>query len=263
MMLVDVHAHLNHEFFKDKLDEVIERARQAGVKRIICAGVNPPTNREVLELAEKYDIIRAALGAYPIDALNIQLPHLDEIGLKKTDNFDLDNELEFIKANKNKIIAIGEVGMDFKHLKSHEKQQRENFEKVISLAEDINKPIVVHSRAAELAVIEMLESSKLKKIVLHCFGGKKALIRRGAENGWSFSIPPVITRLQHFETVVNMVNINQLLTETDSPWLSPQKETRNEPANVIHSIKQIARLKSFDVEETANAIFMNYQKMFE
>lgn len=263
MILVDVHAHLNHDYFKDTLDEVIKRAKEVGVKRIICAGVNPPTNREVLALAEKYDIIRAALGAYPIDALNIKIDALDEVGLKKTENFDLDKEIEFIKKNKNKIIAIGEVGMDFKHLKGFEKQQRINFQKIIDLAEKIKKPIVVHSRAAELDVIELLESSKLKKINLHSFGGKKALIRRAAENGWSFSIPPVIKRLQHFETVVNMVNINQLLTETDSPWLSPIKEVRNEPAFVLESIKQIARLKNFDIEETANTIFMNYQKMFE
>jgi len=263
MILVDVHAHLNHDYFKDKLDDVIKRAKEVGVKRIICAGLNPPTNREVLELAEKYDIIRAALGAYPTDALNIELPASYEVGLKKSDKFNLDEEIEFIKKHKDKITAIGEVGMDFKLVKGYEKQQKDNFQKIIDLAEKINKPVVVHSRAAELEVIELLESSKLKKINLHSFGGKKALIRRAAENGWSFSIPPVIKRLQHFETVVNLVNINQLLTETDSPWLSPFKEERNEPAFVLESIKQIAKLKNFDLEETANTIFMNYQKMFE
>ena len=109
----------------------------------------------------------------------------------------------------------------------------------------------------------MLESSKLKKVILHSFGGRKTLMKRAADNGWSFSVPAVITRLQHFETLVSLVNINQLLTETDAPWLSPVKLQRNEPMNVLESIKQIAKIKKFNVEETADSVFLNYQRMFE
>lgn len=264
MILVDVHCHLNHEFFKDKLDEVIDRARKAGVKKIIAAGVNPPTNREVLELANKYDIVECSLGIYPYDALNIQIDALDEVGLSRADNFDVDDEIKFIEQNKDKLFGIGEVGLDFKYLKGHEVKQKENFQKAISLSEKINKPIIVHSRSAETDVLEMLESSSIRsnKIILHCFGGRKSLIKRAADNGWNFSIPPVITRLQHFQTVVSMVNINQLLTETDAPWLSPVADTRNEPANVIESVRKIAEIKKFTFEDTANSIFMNFQKVF-
>ena len=263
MNLVDVHCHLNHQKFDEDRDDVVEKARKAGVKVIITSGVNVPTNREVLELAKKYDIVKCTLGIYPIDALNIKIDALDEVGLtRQAEPFDVDEELEFIMSKKKDIVGIGECGMDFKYLKDYEKQQKINFQKCIDCAEKLKKPIVVHTRSAELECVEMLESSKLKKVILHSFGGRKTLMKRAADNGWSFSVPAVITRLQHFETLVSLVNINQLLTETDAPWLSPVAGVRNEPANVLASVKKIAELKKFNVEETADSVFLNYQRMF-
>ncbi len=262
MLLVDVHAHINHERFKNDLDEVIERAKNAGVKAIICNGVNSATNKEVLKLAQKYGIVKSSLGIYPIDALNIKLPHLDEVGLTKDEELDVDKELKFIEKNKDKIIAIGEVGLDFKYLKEYEQKQRENFQKIIDLAKKIDKPLIVHSRSAEAQVLEMLEKNEIKKVVLHSFGGRKNLIKKGAELGYYFSIPPVVKRLQHFEIVISLVPLTQLLTETDAPWLSPDPERRNEPAFVIESIKKIAEIKKMTIEEVANNVFMNYQQLF-
>ncbi len=263
MNLVDVHCHLNHDKFKKDIDTVIENAKKAGVKAIIVSGVNVPTNREVLEMSKKYDIVKCSLGVYPIDALNVHIEALDEVGLTRQPiPFDVDKELEFISSKKKEIMALGECGMDFKYLKEHEKKQRENFQKCIDCAEKIKKPIVVHTRNAELECVEMLESSSLKKVILHSFGGRKSLIKRAADKGWAFTVPAVIARLQHFETLVSMVNINQLLTETDAPWLSPVSGMRNEPANVLESIKKIAEIKKFNVEETADSIFLNYQRMF-
>jgi len=130
------------------------------------------------------------------------------------------------------------------------------------VVERIKKPIVIHSRKAELECIEMLESSKIKKIVMHSFGGKKSLIKRAADLGFSFSIPPVITRLQHFETLVGMVDISQLLTETDAPYLSPYAGERNEPAFVKETIKKIAEIKNMTEDDVANVIYMNYTNVF-
>src|SRR3989338_1687581 len=111
MDLVDVHSHLNHELFTKDLSEVLERAKTAGVKSILVSGVNPPSNREVLELAKKYPLIKASLGIYPIDALGLEP---DETGLPVHKGpIDIDEEFEFFSKNKGKIAAIGEVGMDF------------------------------------------------------------------------------------------------------------------------------------------------------
>lgn len=265
MKLVDVHCHLNHKLFVGEIEAVIQRAREAGVVRIICAGVNPPTNREVLTIAQHYpDIIRASLGVYPTDALNIQLHNPDDVGLTTTKNFNLDEEFDFIKKNKDNITAVGEAGLDYKWEEptKRKEEQKQNFQRVIELCEHIKKPLVVHSRRAEKDCVDLLESSTLKKVNLHCFEGNKKLIKRAADLGYCFSIPAVIQRLKHFEMVVEQAPLSNLLTETDAPWLSPIVGTRNEPANVALTIKKIAEIKKITPEEIANQILLNYKRMF-
>ncbi len=159
MNLVDDHCHLTHELYKKELDAVLERAKNAGVKIIICSGVNVPTNREVLEMAKKYaPLVRCSLGVYPTDAAGMGT---DEAGLsRQAEPFDVDKELEFIKEKKDEIAAIGECGLDYywsKDPKIH-KIMRDNFEKVIKAAEQIKKPMVIHTRKAEADCIDMLES---------------------------------------------------------------------------------------------------------
>lgn len=265
MKLVDVHCHLNHAQFAKDLPEVIERAKKTGVVKIVCAGVNPPTNREVLELTKKYPgHVECSFGIYPIDALNVKVEAFDEIGLRQVEHFDVDAELDWIKKNKNACVGIGEAGLDYKWITdlNLQAQMRENFQKVIELCEKIRKPLIIHSRRAEQDCVNMVESSTLKKVNFHCFEGRKSLLRKVNDHGWTCSIPAVIMRLQHFETVVETLNINNLLTETDAPWLSPVARERNEPANVVQTIKRIATLKKFTEEEVANNILLNYQRMF-
>jgi TatD DNase family protein len=267
---------LDHLRFKDDLDSVIQRAKDAGVRAIITSGVNSTTNRKVLEIVKRYDIVKASFGLYPIDALAAELDKEETTGAQSsetsgtlaqgfsrdTEAIDVEKELAWIVENKDKCIAVGECGMDYHWVKGKEAEQKRTFQKVIDTVEKIKKPIIVHSRKAEQDVVDMLMSSKLKKIVLHCFMPKKSLIKKCADLGWSFSIPPVITRLQHFQMMSEMININQLLTETDCPYLSPFPATRNEPAFVLETVKKIAEIKKFDIEETANSIYMNYTNMF-
>lgn len=264
MLLVDVHTHLDHERFSKDLDKVIDRAGKAGVRHIITAGVNSTTNRRILEIADKYDIVHPSFGIYPIDALAKEIKKGEASGFARdVEPFDVDKEIEWIIKNKDKCIAIGEVGMDFNWGRDFEKQQRKNFEKVIEMVEKIKKPIIVHTRKAELECVEMLESSKIKNIILHCFTGRKNLVKRAADNGWNFSIPPIIVKLQQFQIMADIVNLSQLLTETDAPYLSPYYGKRNEPSFVVETIKKIAEIKAMDKEEVANNVFMNYQRIFE
>ncbi len=259
-MFVDCHCHLGHSYFKDKLDDVIKRAKKAGVKAIITSGVNVTSNRKALEIAKKYDIVKCSLGLYPIDLLG-KMP--DAVGLaRQTQPFVLEEELKFIKKNKNKIIAVGEVGMDFFWDTNFHNKQKKNFEKIIKFVEKLKKPIIVHSRKAEKECLDLLESSKLKKVLLHCFSGKKSLIRRAYDLGYYFSIPAIIVRLQHFQTLVDMVDMSKLLTETDAPWLSPYPDKKNEPSFVKETIKKISEIKKLNKKEVENIIFMNYQKLF-
>ncbi|MBW2981037.1 TatD family hydrolase [Candidatus Woesearchaeota archaeon] len=265
MILVDIHAHLDHIKFKDNLDKVIDNARKAGVKAIITSGVNSATNKIALELQEKYlDIVKASFGLYPIDALAHELKIEADSFVRDVEELDVDQQLDWMEDNKDKCIAIGEVGLDYYWIKDKQQEMKFVFDKVIATVEKIKKPIIVHTRKAEQDCVDMLEASTIdpKKIVLHCFSGNKKLIKRAADNGWNFSIPPVITRLQHFQMMAELVNINQLLTETDAPYLSPYPDKINEPAYVAESIKKIAEIKKFEPEEVANNIFMNFQNIF-
>ncbi|MBI4981390.1 TatD family hydrolase [Candidatus Woesearchaeota archaeon] len=264
MQLVDVHCHLNHALYKDDLDAVIKRAKEAGVKVIVCSGVNPPGNRQVLELAQKYpEMVKACLGMYPIDALGLAP---DETGLpRQTVPINLDEEFEFIKKNKDKILGIGEIGLDFHWDAEHHSQQEENFRKIIRFALELKKPIVIHSRKAEKECIDVLEQEIKNKeilVVMHCFSGNKKLIQRAAALGYYFSIPANIVKMQHFQMLAEMVDIQQLLTETDGPWLSPYANQKNESAFVIEAVKKIAEIKKLNVEEVAEQIWENYKRVF-
>ncbi|MBI4738577.1 TatD family hydrolase [Candidatus Woesearchaeota archaeon] len=263
MLLVDVHAHLDHVDFADDIKQVIDRAQAAGVKAIITQGVNHESNLAVLALSKKYDIVKAALGLYPLDATNVKVDEAYFSGepLLPRTKVDVDDTLAFIEKHKDSIIAIGEVGLDAKFSKDM-KMQLENFEKIITLSKKIKKPLIVHSRKAELETIEMLETAKHERVLMHCFSGKLKLAKRIEDNGWMLSIPPCVVRSSHFQDLIRRTNIGHLLTETDAPYLGPQPGVRNEPANVIESIRMIAQIKKMTVEDTANNLFQNYQRLF-
>ncbi len=260
MPLVDVHAHLDHAAFKDDVEAVLQRAEKAGIKAIITNGVNPESNRAVLKLAERYPLLKPALGIYPVDSLAKEMELGEYPG--KPAPFDIDEEIAFIQRNSKKIIALGECGMDDHWVKGALDKQEIVFRKLIELSIDLDKPIIVHSRDAEERTIQVLEDMKATKVLMHCFGGNLKLAKRIEKNNWCMSIPPNVVRSMHFQRIVQEININNLLTETDCPYLGPAKDQRNEPAFVQQTVAKIAELKGFDVQETENRIFLNYQNLF-
>jgi TatD DNase family protein len=261
MKLIDVHAHLDDSRFDDDLEEVVESAKEGGLGVVICSGVNRETNRKVLELSERFDIVKCSFGIYPSDALAEQGISQDDI-VRKIKQFSVEEELDWIEKNADRCVAVGEVGLDYQILPDKKEEQKEVFNKIIRVVERIDKPIVIHSRKAEEDCIELLESSSVKKVMMHCFNGKKSLIKRVVENGWYFSVPAVITRLEHFKMLVEMVPLDQLLTETDCPYLSPVAGERNEPKNVVVTIKEIAKIKNLGEEEVADQIWKNAREFF-
>ncbi len=251
MAFVDVHAHLAYKDFEKDLDEVLERAKKAGVVSIIINGLNHENNKQCMELVKKYPgMLKAALGIYPTDAANMCEEEVEEA-------------IDFIEKNAGKIAAIGECGLDYHHLTDMNDPQKSVFRKLISIAKKLDIPIIVHSRRAESDVIEELESNRAKKVVLHCFSGSMDLIKKAAGLGYYFSVPCNVVFSEHFQGLVKVVNINQLLTETDCPYLGPVKGERNEPKNVVGTVKKIAELKGFDAKEVENNILLNYKTLFE
>jgi|TARA_Y100000310_G_scaffold50496_1_gene46506 TatD DNase family protein len=258
-MIIDIHCHLDHYYFKDDLDKVVDNAKKAGLRIILTAGLNPETNRKVLKIAEKYDIVKPCLGMYPIQTFQKEIED-GNLPLKEN-KFDVDEEIKFIEENKDKIAGVGEVGLDYS-LGEDSGNQKKIFEKMISLAEKIDKPLIVHSRKAEQDCVEVLESSKSKKIIMHCFCGKKPLVKKIIDNGWFLTIPTNIVRSYQFQFTAKEVPITQLFCETDAPFLSPFKDKRNEPAFVAEAYKKLAEIKKMEFGEVVNNVWMNWQNLF-
>ncbi len=244
-MYIDAHCHIDTQ---KNLKELVARARKEGVKIILNNGVNAETNRKTLQLCEKFPEVRAALGIYPID------------GLKMSED-EFDKEVEFIRKNKNKIVAIGEVGLDRKENLDNFDEQKENFGKMIKLSLELNKPIIVHSRKAEKECIEMLEEMKAKKVIMHCFSGNLKLVERIIRNKWTFTIPASVKHSEHFQLVIKMTPMEQLLCETDSPFLHPDKKFPNEPALVVESYKKISEIKKMSLEDVEKKFEKNFGKL--
>jgi len=247
MKLVDVHAHLESSQFDGDLDSVIDNFKKSGGEFIINSGTDPERNKKTLALSKKYDCVKCSFGMYPVG-----------------DYRDIEGSIKWIKKNKDVCVAIGEIGLDYdnEERRSNAENQKKLFRKMLELAKKLDKTVIIHSRQAELEAIEILEEERVKNVVMHCFCGKRGLIKRCVENGWSFSVPPVIKRWNNFEMLVKIVPLGQLLTETDAPYLGPNSKERNEPKNVSVTIQEIARIKGVSEEGVAEQIFINAKKLF-
>jgi TatD DNase family protein len=250
MNLVDVHAHYTYKNFQKDIAETISRMEKAGVKKVITNGLSPKDNKEVLKLAKKYKIVDAALGIYPTEAGSLSDKELKEI-------------LKQIEDNKDKIVAIGEVGLDHHWTKDKKKQdrQKEVLREIIKLANKIKKPIIVHSRKAEGEAVEIMKEAKVP-VVMHCFCGKSEPTKEAIEAGFYFSIPTMIVRSKTFKKLVKRAGLNQLLTETDAPFLAPKAGERNDASNITQSITKIAEVLGKTEKEVTQKIYSNYKRIF-
>jgi TatD DNase family protein len=260
---VDVHTHLSHSLFAKDWQKVIELAQASGLRAIVSNGLGKASNRAVLEMAAKFTIVKAAVGIYPVEAVQNILPDDFPLNYEK---FSVDTEIDFIKdlAQQKKIHAVGECGLDGHWLdESTYAEQERVFIQLARIAKDNNLPLIVHSRKCESKVVEILAAEEVKKVNMHCWGGKTALaVESASRYGWSFSIPPVALRHSGFQKLVRLLPLESLLTETDAPYLAHERNTRNDPKNVLHTVKLIAQIKELSLEQTRAAIWDNYCKLF-
>jgi TatD DNase family protein len=239
-MIIDTHFHA------DFLDEVKLKEIQDDekIKLVITNSVNINSCKKNTEISKKYQKIKTALGLYPEQTLT-------------EEEFNL--LLELIK--KNKPIAIGEIGLD-KTEKLDFEIQKEVFIKQLDLAKELNVPAIIHTRKAEKEVLEILENYSELKIILHCFSGNFKLVKKANEMGCYFSIPTNIVRSEHFQKMVKELPKEKILTETDSPYLSPFKEKDNEPRFITESIKKISEIWDVSEKEVERQIEENFERVF-
>lgn len=245
-MFIDVHCHI--ETYRD-IKEVVDRAKEVGVNLIINNSISFKSMKKSLMLSEWFSEIKSALGVYPIEALKIN------------DN-EFNDVLKFILENKNKIVAIGEVGIDLKWSNDFE-NQRKRFLKFIELSKKLDLPLIVHSRKAEKQVIEILENEKCEKVVMHCFSAGSELVERVIKNNWMFTIPTNVVFNKAIQDIAKKVSLKNLLCETDSPYFHPFHGKRNEPCYVIESYKKIAELKLVELEDVEEQVEENFYRLFK
>lgn len=261
-MYVDVHSHLTHKDFSEDLPEVIARAQSAGLKAVVVNGLEPKSNRRILELVESYPLLQPALGIYPLDAVNEQI---DELPFP-VPQFDVMEEANFIEAQAKagRLLAIGECGLDGYWVKEATFPGQEKvFIRLIEIAMSTDLPLIIHTRKREERAMEILAHYGVKRVDFHCYGGKvKAALRAAEQHGWYFSIPANAVHNEAFQKMLKQLPPTRILTETDCPYLSPQKGSRNEPAHVVGTVDLLAKLRGWSVDFALERVWQNYQDLF-
>ncbi|TSB45074.1 TatD family hydrolase [Alkalicoccobacillus porphyridii] len=253
-MLFDTHVHLNADQFDEDIEEVIERARDADVERMVVVGFDEKTIHRALELIEAYDFLYAAVGWHPVDAIDMTDDHL--IWLEEL-------------AAHPKVVALGEMGLDYHWDKSPKDIQKEVFVKQIHLAKKVNLPIIIHNRDADQDIVEILEAEGAKKVggIMHCFGGSVEIADRCLKMNFYISLggPVTFKNAKRPKEVAKHVPLDKLLIETDCPYLAPHpnRGKRNEPSYVSLVAEEIASLRGMEYEELAKQTTQNANRLFK
>ena len=253
-MLIDSHAHLDMPDFADDLPSVLRRAREAGVEQIVTVGIDLESSRAAAALAGRHPFLFATVGCHPhnADLLNPE---------------DLDRMAE-LASSESKVVAWGEIGLDYFRNRSARENQIRAFERQLEIASGLDLPVVIHDREAHDDVLACLEAmgSERPGGVIHCFSGDTALARTFLDMGFFLSLPGTVTfpKAETAREVARTVPLDRLLVETDAPFLAPvpRRGRRNEPALVVHTAREIARLRGEPFEEVARLTSTAARRVF-
>ena len=252
MIFVDTHTHINY-LKKISIKDCIKNAYENGVEKLIVPAASPGDIDIVYELANKYENVYGMLGIHPEDAINWD-----------------DNITEKIKefSTSDKIVGIGEIGLDYYWDKKHIEEQKDIFIKQIKLANELNLPISVHDRDAHKDTFDLLrEYNKSSDVVMHCFSGSVEFSKECIKEGFYIAIGGVVTfnSALKMKEVAKNVPLNKLLLETDTPYLTPvpHRGKENQPAYIKHIAETIANLRNTSVQEIANMTTQNAYKVFK
>lgn len=253
MTLVDTHAHLNLSYYDGDRDEVVQRALAEGVVRIIDIGTDLETSWRAVALSQKYESVYIAVGLHPHHAKGLTSSALDE--LRKL-------------GQEPKVVAIGEIGLDFYRNLSPREMQREAFRCQIQLAKELGLPIIVHNRQAHDEVRSILEGERAYEVggVIHCFSGDLEMARWAVDHGFFLSFTGTITfKDSESLRVAKSMPLDSILLETDCPFMAPVpfRGRRNEPAYVKFVAQHLAQDGQLSLEEVAEATTGNAGRLFD
>ena len=259
MEFFDSHAHYDDEKFNEDREKIIKDTFESGITKFVCAGYNIPSSLFSLELSKKYEYIYSICGISPND-----VPQSEQELWKSIDEI-----IQIVKEkNSKKLVAIGEIGLDYYWNKENSDLQKQAFIKQIELANEMNLPIVIHSRDASVDTIDIIRNHRVKKAgIFHCCQLNQELVRQALELGYyiSFAGPVTFKNSKNAPDVVKMVPLDRILIETDSPYLSPEpnRGKRNDCRNVKYVAQKIADIKEISLEEVAKKTYENAMRIFE
>ena len=253
-MLIDTHTHIDMENFADRFDEVMQTAKDYGVEKVVIPGVEPSGFDRIIKLCEEYPDVYGAVGVHP-EELNSY-------------NEEAENKIKELLKHK-KIIAVGEIGLDYYWDKSQIEKQKEIFERQILIAKQAQKPILVHDREAHLDSFEILKKSNAAEtgVVMHCFSGSPEFAQQCINEGFYIALGGVVTfkNAKKVKEVAKTVPLDKLLLETDAPYMTPvpYRGKENQPAYVKFVAEEIAKLRGVSFEEIAEATTANAKKLLK
>lgn len=258
MEFFDSHSHYNDEKFNEDREQLIKDTYDDGITKFICAGYNIKSSLDSLEMSKKYDFIYSICGISPND-----IPQSEQELWKSMDEI-----FKILKEHQGeKLVAIGEIGLDYYWNKENKELQKQAFIKQIELANQLELPIVIHSRDASVDTIEILKTNPVNKTgIFHCCQLNQEMIRQALELGYyiSFAGPITFKNAKSAEECVKMVPMDRILIETDSPYLSPEpnRGKRNDSRNVKYVAQKISEIKELPLEEIARNTYENAMRIF-
>ncbi len=254
LSLIDTHCHLDFPDFKDQRDAVVQRARDAGVKRMITICTHASRFAGVKEVAETYDDVFCSLGVHP--------HHSGEDG-------ELVETKWLVEQSKyKKVVGLGETGLDYYYNNSPKELQQESFRRHIHASLETDLPLIVHTRDADADTYEILKSEGQGRLrgLLHCFSSGAKLAEQAVEMGFYLSLSGIVTfkKSQELRDIVKNIPLEKILVETDAPFLAPMphRGRTNEPAYVVHTAAAVAEVKGVSLEELGNITTANALRVF-
>lgn len=272
--LIDTHCHLEMDAFDRDRDEVIRRARDAGIEAIITIGSDMAGNTGGIELSKQYECIYATVGFHPHDAKDFTADIFHQIKQWATSSPDFPSAREGSGIGeyaaeiqrRHKVVAIGEIGLDYHYDNSPRHIQREVFVQQLQLAKDLSLPVVIHSREAKRDTLDIVKESGVTSGVFHCFSGDREMAEKVISMGFHISIagPVTFRKAGKLKEIAANIPDDHLLIETDAPYLTPEpfRGRRNEPAYIVHTAHAIAVLREVSAEDIARITTLNAKRLF-
>lgn len=253
MKLIDAHVHLSDTEYTGHIDEVIADAKNAGVVALVTNSMDLATCKNDIKLAQKYpDLVYPALGIHPWN-----------VNVLKTN--ELEETIDFIQKQKNTVKAIGEIGLDSKYETIWEKQTMV-FDKMLHLAEQLNLPVIIHSRGTTDKIVEVLPSYRVKRVLLHWFSYPMSALIKAMDEGYFITEGPPVTYSPGIREVVEKAPITNLLTETDGPvkyWKHPYSGQLTKPSFIQNVVEAVAEIKKMQVQDVAEQVIENFKVFFD